>query len=169
MPAAVFSPDACWRTSHRVDAHLWVGGYLAAACPHHLRERGITHVLKLFADDPSYPGGQVRHPGVCYKVVAAEDRPDYPLHLHFSEGLAFLQEALARGGRVLVHCHAGVSRAPTFAVLYLMARGAPLVQGWRRVKAARPMAAPNPGFRALLLAAEEDRRRRKPPRAWGAR
>lgn len=162
------SAEECWTTSHPIDPHVWVGGYLAAASPAHVRARGVTHVLKLFADDPSYPGGRARHAGVEYLVVGAEDAPDYPLHRHFPACLSFLRDAVGRGGKVLIHCHAGVSRAPTIAVLYLMVlRGLPLADAWRRVKSARPMARPNPGFQALLVGVAARRSRRpsgRPPR-----
>jgi len=141
-----------WGTSHRVDEHVHVGGYLAAARPAHVRARGITHILKLFADDPSYPGGQHRHPGIDYLVVAADDVPGYPLDRHFVACLAFLQKAVRARGQVLVHCHQGISRAPTIAVLHLIVnRGLTLPQAWGIVKTRRPMANPNPGFRALLI------------------
>jgi predicted protein tyrosine phosphatase len=154
-PAMARTPreDAeAWGTSHRVDEYVHVGGYLAAAHPAHVRARGITHILKLFADDPSYPGGQHRHPGVEYLVVAADDAPGYPLERHFVACLAFFQKAVRARGQILLHCHMGISRAPTIAMLYLIVlRGFALPQAWRLVKSRRPMANPNPGFLAILV------------------
>jgi predicted protein tyrosine phosphatase len=149
-----------WETSHRIDEHVHVGGYLAAARPAHMRARGITHIIKLFADDPGYPGGRHRHPGIKYLVVEADDVPGYPLDRHFVTCLAFLQKAIRMDGQILIHCHQGISRAPTIAMLYLIVlRGHTLPRAWRLVKGQRPMANPNPYFRGLLV--DVDRRLRR--------
>ena len=157
-----------WNTSAQIDNSIFVGGYLAAADPEHLRSRGITHVLKLFADDSSYPGGCVRHPRIIYGVVPAEDVEGFALDRYFGSCLKFIGGALASEGKVFVHCHMGVSRAPTICILYLMSfRGLSLAAAWRRVKACRPQAEPNPGFKKLLArygAWQAEARRR-----WGGR
>jgi len=107
-------------TAHRVDSHVYIGGYLAAADADYVRREGFARILKLFADTPEYPGGRHRHPGVTYKVVEAEDRADYPLDVHFADCLEFIQDGIRRGEKTLVHCHAGVSRSGTIVLLHLM-------------------------------------------------
>ena len=48
---------------------------------------------------------------------------------------------------VLVHCNAGVSRAPSIVIGYLMLReGLPFEDAYGQVKVARPSVCPNPGF-----------------------
>ena len=139
-------------TAHRVDEHVHIGGYLAAASLRLVRGRGVTHILKLFADDAAYAaGGSHRHPGVEYLVVAAADAPDFPLDRHFAECLQFIQGAVRAGGQVLVHCHAGVSRSATIVLLHLMIdSGLALEAAWARLRAARPVVRPNGGFWRLL-------------------
>jgi predicted protein tyrosine phosphatase len=147
-------------TTTRVDAHVHIGGYLAAADPAHVEARGFTHILKLFADDPSYAGGAHRHPGVAYMVVDADDLPGYPLDRHFAGCLRFVQGAVRDGGQVLVHCHAGVSRSSTIVLLHLMINtGLPLHEAYSQLKAARPVVSPNRGFWAMLAAVDERSRR----------
>lgn len=41
---------------------------------------------------------------------------------HFEECIKFIEENLALGRNVLVHCHAGVSRSATIVIAYLMAK-----------------------------------------------
>ena len=49
--------------------------------------------------------------------------------------------------KVLVHCFAGKSRATSFMLSYLLKeRKIPLNEGLKIIWAARPIAAPNPGF-----------------------
>lgn len=144
-------------TIHRVDAHVYIGGYLAAADRARVEKIGFTHILKLFADDSSYPGGYHKHPGIKYLVVSADDSPIYPIEQHFAECLRFIQAAIRGGGRVLVHCHAGISRSATIVLLHLVINaGLPLTEAWARLKLLRPAVHPNSGFWASLE--EVDRR-----------
>lgn len=140
-------------TTTRVDENVHIGGYLAAADPAYVKAQGYTHILKLFPDDSTYAGGTHRHPGVTYKVVDADDLPEYPLDQHFAECLQFVQGAVRDGGQILVHCHAGVSRSSTIVLLHLMINtGLPLREAYALLKAARPVVNPNRGFRAMLEA-----------------
>jgi len=157
-------------TLNRVDSHVYIGGYLAAADPILVKGAGFTHILKLFADDDSYPGGHHRHPGVDYLVIGAEDTSDYPLDQHFSECLKFIQGAVRTGGKVLVHCHAGVSRSASIVLLHLMVNsGLSFDESLAHLRKVRPVASPNFGFLLLLtdVGKRADRIRaegRAPPR-----
>lgn len=143
--------EANWRTSDAIDAGVHVGGYLAAADREYVRRHGFTHILKLFADDPALPGGAVRHPGIRYFVLPAEDEEGFPLARYFPACLAFIGQALEGGGKVLIHCHMGVSRAPSVALAYLIRlRGLSLDEAWRVVKSRRRQASPNSSFRRQL-------------------
>jgi dual specificity phosphatase 12 len=50
--------------------------------------------------------------------VVDNDRADI-LH-HFEECIEFIETILAENEKVLVHCHAGVSRSATIVCAYLM-------------------------------------------------
>lgn len=140
----------------KVDDNVHIGGYLAAADPAHVKARGFTHILKLFPDDPSYVGGEHRHPGVEYLVVDADDLPDYPLERHFAKCLKFIQGVVRNDGVVLVHCHAGISRSSTIVILHLMInKGLSLADAHARLRAARPIIRPNPGFWEALEGIDE--------------
>jgi predicted protein tyrosine phosphatase len=142
-------------TADRVDAHVFIGGYLAAADPAFVRRARISRIVKLFADDPGYAGGATRHPGVRYLVLPAEDRPDYDIRPAAFAAVRFVLDAARDGERVLVHCHAGVSRSATVVLLYLMLRWAmPLDRALARLRLARPFVRPNPGFMACLRATD---------------
>ena len=51
--------------------------------------------------------------------------------------LARLERQLAAGGRIGVHCHGCVGRAPTVAVSLLIRSGVPLQEAWKQVLTAR--------------------------------
>lgn len=142
-------------TAHRVDPNLFIGGYMIAADPDFIRRAGITRIVKMFADDPSYYGGYHRHPGVKYFVAAAKDIPSYDIRKDAAQAVAFVREGVAAGDRTLVHCHAGVSRSATVIILHLM-----ILHGWDydtalgRLRLVRPIVNPNPGFEQYLRAAD---------------
>lgn len=55
-----------------------------------------------------------------------------------------MEESLAAGGRLLVHCSQGVSRSASIVIAYLMWRdGKEYEETFRRVKAVRGIANPN--------------------------
>ena len=58
----------------------------------------------------------------------------------------------AVGGRVLIHCQAGVSRSSTLAIAFVMARSnLAMLDAFRFVKSRRPIVAPNFNFMGQLL------------------
>lgn len=70
---------------------------------------------------------------------------------HFAPVCAFVSRALRAGGRVYVHCGAGISRAPTATAAYLIwAHRLRAADALALVRKGRPCARPNAGFvRAL--------------------
>jgi predicted protein tyrosine phosphatase len=160
-------------SADRVDPNVFIGGYLAAADPAFVRRHGITRIVKLFADDPSYAGGMVRHPGVAYLVVPAEDVPGYDIRPGAVAALRFIQEGIRRNEQILVHCHMGISRSATVVLLHLMLhRGYDLPAALGRLRTVRSFVRPNTGFMAHLRATDErlrvlrvgDERRQVSPR-----
>ena len=149
-------------TIDQVDQRVFIGGYLAAANPAVVRQNKITHILKLFPDDPTYVGGYHRHPGVEYLVIDAEDRIGFPLNQYFDECLRFIRQALLhREGRILIHCHAGISRSATIVLLHLMVNtGLSLDAASSVLRSVRPVVEPNFTFWCML--ANLDRRRTSP-------
>ena len=138
-------------TLNRVDDHVLIGGYLAAACPWAVRGAGVTRIVKMFDDDETYFGGATRLSGIEYAVFPAEDHPDFDIRPAASAAFSAVLAAVAANEQVLVHCHAGVSRSATVVALYLMRK-----HGWSsgaaigHLQSIRPIVRPNPGFVAAL-------------------
>ena len=155
-------------TAHRVDRHVYIGGYLAARDAQWARREGIGSVVKLFADDDV--DRRLRLPGVVYTVVAADDVPSYDMRGAVMTAMRAIDAARARDEKVLVHCHMGISRSATIVLMYLMLRKhMTLAEAYAYLKSVRDVIRPNEGFMRLLATTDrqlkEKRRRGQAPTA----
>lgn len=82
-----------------------------------------------------------------YKVIKAYDNSTQSLLRHFPAAIAFMKDAIKRGGGVLVHCYAGVSRSATVVIAYLMQEyELSFEEAFSKASKARPIIFPNIGF-----------------------
>ena len=131
---------------------VYVGPYLYAKSRGWLRRHAITHVINVTASAPCLFAAE----GIVYLRIAIEDSPDAPIAEHFAAALAFVRTARSAGGSTLIHCQMGKSRSVTVAAAILMQdAGIGWREALRRVRSARPRAAPNPGFLRALRRLEE--------------
>ena len=94
---------------------LFIGDHVAADNKYILSRAGITHILTVGAGMyPKFPQK------FTYKWISELDSPTANLKQHFTAMLRFMKNAFATGGRVLVHCYAGISRSATTVIAYLM-------------------------------------------------
>lgn len=62
-----------------------------------------------------------------------------------------------KGGRVFVHCHAGISRSATVCIAYVMlTRGLSAHEAYQFVKSKRPIISPNLSFMGQLIQFEQE-------------
>ncbi|CAN8000166.1 unnamed protein product, partial [Ixodes hexagonus] len=139
----------------RVLPFLFLGNERDARDADLLDRLGVGYVLHVTTTPPL--GLQTRHgQGLRCKRLPASDSCHQNLKQFFEEAFAFLDEAHASGSRVLVHCHAGISRSPTITVAYLMRHlRLPLVDAYRYLKAKRPIISPNLNFMGQLMELEQ--------------
>ena len=100
---------------NKILDNLYLGDVFSCSNRYQLRKYGITHILTMaFGMRPLYPNQFV------YKCVNVYDCPTENLLAHFPEAIDFIREAINKGGTVLVHCYAGISRSASTVIAYLM-------------------------------------------------
>ena len=112
---------------------------------------GITHILSVtrFA--------QQKLKDITYKQIQVDDSPTESIKPFFFEAIDFIEKAISGGGKVVVHCAAGISRSATMVCAYLMWKNK-----WKADQAIefaqkqRPKFHPNTGFTAQLRSFEAD-------------
>lgn len=124
-----------------VEPDLLVGGEFRPNQWPQLHAMGVRAVLSLQAErEDRFSGGA---PDRMLRLAVKDFTA--PTLEQLAEGIAFISAAHRDGMRVLVHCHAGVGRAPLMAAAYLMYREALDHQtALARVRAARPIIGLNP-------------------------
>ena len=79
------------------------------------------------------------------------DVPHENLVPHLDNATLFIHEAVSSGGKVFVHCMAGVSRSATVLAAYLIRfHGLSPDEAIALLIERRPIVNPNPGFRKQL-------------------
>ena len=97
--------------------HLYLGCRKVASCLPGLRENHITRILNVTSSIPN----KFEHlEGFTYKQIAVEDAHEVNMLQHLPEAFRFIEETKLTGEKVLVHCHAGMSRSVTVIIAYLM-------------------------------------------------
>ncbi|ROT82755.1 hypothetical protein C7M84_024087, partial [Penaeus vannamei] len=148
-----------WRTHTRThpveDAHTHTpSGGRTHATHAHIRTRPV--VCNIGTHEGRTRTDQTRDKE--YLCILASDSPGQNLTQYFPACNDFIHTARLKGGSVLIHCLAGMSRSVTVAVVYVMCVTS---LSWRdslkAVRGARNVANPNVGFLKQLQDFETDR------------
>lgn len=132
----------------RILDYLYLGGQKPAMDRVALRETGITHILNC-------AGGACRDyfpDEFVYKTYHIGDGVSEDITCLFYESLEFIEDAVRNHGKVLIHCHQGISRSSAFVICYLMWKNKwGFMQAHEFTKEGRDIANPNSGFIGQLL------------------
>lgn len=106
-----------------------------------LKMNGITHIINLSHIENIFPTK------FTYYRIKIDDIPNSNIKQYFPSTFKFIDDALNKNGKVLVHCTAGISRSATIIIAYLMTKlKIPLNQAIDYTRTQRSIIAPNPGF-----------------------
>lgn len=140
----------------RVTPRLYVGPQFNARGKRALENDGVTAVVNLRTEFDDAEHG-LAFPEYCYLPTVDDDSPSPE---HFQKGVDFIQSVIHKGGKVYIHCKAGVGRAPTMAAAYLIAQGYDLDGAVALIKETRPfITITPPQMQALRVYAAEVEKR----------
>uniref|UniRef100_A0A7N8YKE7 Dual specificity protein phosphatase n=1 Tax=Mastacembelus armatus TaxID=205130 RepID=A0A7N8YKE7_9TELE len=147
----LFTGKAILSHTDEVWPRLYIGDQHSAQNRADLSMHGITHILN--AAHSKYRGtpDMYENMKITYMGIEAHDSCDFDMSVNFQAAADFIHRALSSGGKVLVHCHVGVSRSATLVLAYLMLRQhLTLVEAICAVKDNRGVI-PNRGFLRQLI------------------
>ncbi|XP_034933976.1 dual specificity protein phosphatase 15 [Chelonus insularis] len=137
---------------NKVLPGLYVGNYRDSKDEAQLERFEITHILAI------HDAARRLHSDKHYLCILAADTPDQNLSQYFSLCNDFIHAARLRGGNVLIHCLAGMSRSVTVAVAYIMSTtNLSWKEALKVVRVGRAVANPNVGFQQQLQDFESSR------------
>jgi protein-tyrosine phosphatase len=142
--------------SYIPDTNIYLGGAGEAKDYALLKHLGITHVLNTAIQLPN-----TYKDHFIYYNIAIVDSVHVSIYKHLEGAATFLEHVHAVGGRVLVHCIAGICRSTSCVLAYLMkSHGMSLRAATMHVKRQRWIIEPNPTFQRDLESYEAQIRAR---------
>ena len=143
-----------WPIIHTVTPQLAISDVYAAKHEKTLEQHGITHILSLL----SYASIEPVPSFITNLKLDILDYPDENILDEFSITNKFIDDAVRSGGKVLIHCQAGISRSSTVLCAYLM-KSQDLTRdaAFKLIKDQRSHVRPNEGFWEQLKVYEECR------------
>ncbi|XP_076005585.1 dual specificity protein phosphatase 2 [Genypterus blacodes] len=131
---------------------LFLGSAVHSSRRETLAAAGITAVLNVSSSCPN-----LYEEELLYLRLTVEDNLAADIRACFSTAIAFIDSVKESGGRVLVHCQAGISRSATICLAYVMqAQRVKLDEAFDFVKRRRQVISPNLAFMGQLLQFETD-------------
>ncbi|HEX2619808.1 MAG TPA: dual specificity protein phosphatase [Phototrophicaceae bacterium] len=126
----------------QVTSQILLGGQPAKRVLRWLKRKGVTGVVNLRQEyDYSETMSTL---GIRYLHLPTPDNQPPTLE-HLNQGVIFIHDTLAKGGRVYIHCWEGLGRSPTVVAAYLVSTGLTPNEAWIRIRKTRPFIRPTPG------------------------
>ncbi|EKX41274.1 hypothetical protein GUITHDRAFT_74911, partial [Guillardia theta CCMP2712] len=132
----------------RVEDFLFVGGVAVAQNLELLKGVGITHILNCagLSSENFFPES------FQYTTLYLNDAASEDITCHVYRVVRLIQAVKQTGGKILVHCHQGVSRSCAFCIAFLIHDySLSYEDAFLRVKERRGICNPNAGFAAQLM------------------
>ena len=146
----------------QITPHVYLGGAKQAKNLSVLKSLGITHVLNCTppkSEDPETGCPNYfekdRSAGFVYKRIPVFDNIGEDLLVHLDGAIKFIEQS-QHYGKVLVHCHKGISRSASIVMGYLMKTNElTLSEALEHLRGLRPVVSPNEAFMRQLAVFEE--------------
>jgi len=142
------------RSMQEIIPGLFLGPYSAALknCRSNLIEKGVTHIICVRQSiEAPFIKPQFTDSSFIYLTLDIADQATESIICFFPKVRQFIDDALLKNGKVLVHGNNGNSRSATLVLAYIMEKyGLNCKEAYKFVKDKRACIKPNEGFVAQL-------------------
>jgi hypothetical protein len=121
------------RSQCQITPQLFVGAQFHRRGWRVLHNWGITGVVNMRSEFNDLGLG-VEIPAYLHLSTRDDDAPTLD---SLRKGVDFIHNEIEKGGKVYIHCGAGVGRAPTMAAAYLVSAGMTPQQAWEAIRKER--------------------------------
>lgn len=140
----------------KVTKCLFISNARSACSDKLLQQEAVTLCINVSKQQP-FPSTDIKK-----LQIPVYDDPHEDLYAHFDRCADAIHKEDKRGGRSVVYCKNGRSRSATVCIAYLMKhRKLTLTDALQKVKTARHVVDPNPGFMAQLQRYEQELKTRQ--------
>uniref|UniRef100_A0A8C6SFG7 Dual specificity phosphatase 28 n=1 Tax=Neogobius melanostomus TaxID=47308 RepID=A0A8C6SFG7_9GOBI len=140
----------------KVTSALYISNARSACSTELLQQEAVTQCINATRQQPFPPATVAR------MRVDVFDDPNEDLYAHFDGCADAIEAEEQRGGKTLVYCKNGRSRSAAICTAYLLKYQHMTLEGaLQKVKAARHVVEPNPGFMSQLQRYEDELRARR--------
>ncbi|KAK0149415.1 Dual specificity protein phosphatase 5 [Merluccius polli] len=151
-PLSFHKPDYDQGKPVEILPFLYLGSAYHASRQDYLSDLRITALLNVSRREL-----QPAKDHYDYKWIPVEDNHMADISSHFQEAIEFIDHVKQSGGKVLVHCEAGISRSPTICMAYIMrTQRLQLDEAFDIIKQRRALVSPNFSFMGQLLQFESE-------------
>jgi len=146
----------------QITPHIYLGSARHAKNLSLLKSLGITHVLNCTPPKSADPETGCPNyfekdasAGLSYKRIPVFDNIGEDLLSHLDGAIRFIEQS-QHYGKILVHCHKGISRSASVVMAYLMKTNELTIEeATEHVRGLRPVVSPNDAFLRQLATFEE--------------
>ncbi len=133
----------------RITSFMFLGDSKDSKNHKFIDDNGITHILNVTKDEPNWFEDEGR---IKYMRISILDTVNQNIATHFDTAHEFIERARLSGGKILIHCYAGISRSATIVISYLIkTRHLNAETAYQMVKIRRPIVSPNISFYSTLI------------------
>lgn len=130
----------------KISDVLFIGNDKGARDFHSLHRLGITHIVNTADELENYYESVFD-----YARMGMLDSSDEDISDKLEPSFKYISFALSKGGKVFVHCYAGMSRSATIVLYYLMkSHRVSYDKALQYLKRCRPIVQPNAGYERHL-------------------
>jgi hypothetical protein len=126
------------RAQCEVNPQLFVGAQFRKRGWQIIRSWGVTGVVNMRSEFDDRTLGV----DIPYYMPLSTIDDDAPTMEALQRGVAFIGDVINQGGKVYIHCGAGVGRAPTMAAAYLISTGLTPNEAWHKIRLVRKFIRP---------------------------